>query len=262
MFALTSFGGVAVAIALPLGWYLTAPNSTPPDLSPGVATELAAASTGSPSDGISLPAVASTDPVDAPTGTSPAVGPPSIPVVGSPAVSGGAASSQSAQVVRPTRHRTTVGAPLPGSSPPVHVRIDAVGLDAPVVPVGVDRSGDLAIPGDVRTVGWYEYGTVPGSEAGSAVLAGHVDSARQGIGAFRALWRVTPGMIVTLQRAQGPDLRYRVVGRETFDKSTTPLAALFSTAGAARLTLITCGGPFDSDTHHYSDNVVVTAVPA
>ena len=94
------------------------------------------------------------------------------------------------------------------------------------------------------------------------MLAGHVDSASQGLGAFSALRRVTPGMIVTLQRAQGPDMRYRVVGRETFDKSTAPLAALFSTAGAARLTLMTCRGPFDSETHHYSDNVVVTGVPA
>jgi hypothetical protein len=35
----------------------------------------------------------------------------------------------------------------------------------------------------------------------------------------------------------------------------------FARDGAVRLTLITCGGPFDQDTRHYRDNVVVTAVP-
>jgi hypothetical protein len=28
-----------------------------------------------------------------------------------------------------------------------------------------------------------------------------------------------------------------------------------------RLSLITCGGPFDHDSGHYRDNIVVTAVP-
>lgn len=31
--------------------------------------------------------------------------------------------------------------------------------------------------------------------------------------------------------------------------------------GSPRLTLITCGGPFDAEARHYRDNIVVTAVP-
>ena len=35
----------------------------------------------------------------------------------------------------------------------------------------------------------------------------------------------------------------------------------FARDGAARLTLITCGGPAGPETGHYRDNVVVTAQP-
>ena len=60
----------------------------------------------------------------------------------------------------------------------------------------------------------------------------------------------------------GPDgqaARFRVVGRETYRKTAIPLERYFARDGAPRLTLITCGGPFDRGTRHYRDNVVVTA---
>jgi sortase (surface protein transpeptidase) len=130
-----------------------------------------------------------------------------------------------------------------------------------VVPVGVDDSDNLAIPTDVGTAGWFSAGPKAGAASGSVVVAGHVDSAQQGIGAFKALWSATPGMLIRVDRLAGPPLTYRVVSRERFDKGSVPLASLFGRAGAPRLTLITCGGTFDNETLSYTDNVVVTAVP-
>jgi hypothetical protein len=49
------------------------------------------------------------------------------------------------------------------------------------------------------------------------------------------------------------------VGREVLQKTDIPLDRYFARDGAPRLTLITCGGPFDKATGHYRDNVVVTA---
>jgi len=159
------------------------------------------------------------------------------------------------------RHPST-SSPAPAIGwEPTRLRIDALAVDAPVVPVGVDRRGAVAVPDDVGTVGWYRYGTAAGATAGSVVLVGHVDSASQGIGAFRALWSVSPGMLVHVDRVGGPQLTYRVVSRESFAKDAVPLAALFATGGAPRLTLITCGGRFDSGSLSYTDHVVVTAVP-
>jgi len=148
------------------------------------------------------------------------------------------------------------------ASVPTRLRIDALGVDAKVIPVGVDDRGELAIPDDVGTAGWYRYGAAPGAAHGSVVLAGHVDSAQQGVGAFHALWSAEPGMLIHLDRAKGGPLSYRVVSRETFDKDAIPLSDLFAATGAPRLTLITCGGPFDRESLSYVDNVVVTAVPA
>lgn len=120
----------------------------------------------------------------------------------------------------------------------------------------------MAVPDDVSQAGWYRFGPAPGAAAGSAVLAGHVDSARQGIGAFHALWSVEPGTLISVDRAGAPTLTYRVVSRESFAKTDMPIEAVFGTDGPARLTLITCGGAFDESARSYVENIVVTAVPA
>jgi LPXTG-site transpeptidase (sortase) family protein len=144
---------------------------------------------------------------------------------------------------------------------PARLLIPAIGVDAPVDAVGVDANGDMAVPGQVRRIGWYRFGAKPGSPAGSVVMSGHVDSAQQGLGAFSALGKLKAGDVLTVADAAGRQLRYRVVGREAFAKKSAPLAELFSTSGAARLTLITCGGSFDRSALSYNDNIVVTAVP-
>lgn len=50
-----------------------------------------------------------------------------------------------------------------------------------------------------------------------------------------------------------------MVARERYRKSAIPLEKYLARDGAARLTLITCGGPFGEKTGHYRDNVVITA---
>ena len=72
-------------------------------------------------------------------------------------------------------------------APPVRVRLPALGVDAPVTPVGVDDRGRMDVPFDIRTVGWYRFGPGPGATTGSAVLSGHVDDRDQGYGAFHRL---------------------------------------------------------------------------
>ena len=143
---------------------------------------------------------------------------------------------------------------------PVQVRIDRREVTAAVIPVGVDARGDVVVPPSVDTVGWYRYGPALGA-GGSMVIAGHVDSAQQGDGAFARLRRLEPGDRVEVTGSDGHAVPFRVVGREEYPKATIRLDRYFTTAGPPRLTLITCGGPFDRRTGHYRDNVVVTALP-
>lgn len=148
-----------------------------------------------------------------------------------------------------------------GFGTPVRLQIPSAGIDAAVAPIGVDDQGDLAVPEQVQQIGWYRFGAAPGAASGSVVMSGHIDSAQQGLGAFARLGDLRAGDPVVVSDAAGHLLRYRVVGREAFSKKTAPLADLFSTKGSARLTLITCGGAFDSAARSYLDNIVVTAVP-
>jgi hypothetical protein len=144
---------------------------------------------------------------------------------------------------------------------PVQLKIAKLGLAARVEAVGLDSTGDFAVPPSVDVVGWYQYGPGLGEPAGSVVIAGHVDSAQQGKGAFFKLRELAPGDAITVVGADGPARQFSVVAREIYQKTSIPLDRYFARDGAPRLTLITCGGPFDAQTRHYRDNVVVTAKP-
>jgi len=147
---------------------------------------------------------------------------------------------------------TVIGAPR-------RLQLAAAGVDAAVVPVGVGPGRQLAVPGDVRLLGWWSSGPLPGSPAGTVVIDGHVDD-RGGPGALFRLARTPVGAALVLQTPAGV-LRYVVQARRLYGKDQLP-GDLFTAAGRPRLVLITCGGPFDRASGHYQDNVVLYALPA
>lgn len=181
------------------------------------------------------------------------------PAAPSPAA---AAPVPATQAAPPPAEPDTTGEAQPSApAPPVRVRIGAIEVDAPVVQVGVDELGEMEIPEDVRTIGWYRFGPGPGASAGSSVLSGHVDDRIQGRGAFFDLREMSEGDTVQVDLADGTSLAYRVVRVERFDKDVLPVDQVFDRTGAPRLTLVTCGGDFDRATRNYQENIVVTAEP-
>ncbi len=187
-------------------------------------TDLAATTSPSPSPRPTDPA---TDPPDEPFGT------PLPSAAGIPAVP---------EVVEPTL-----------------LRIPALDIDAaPILPVGVLADGQMEIP-DARRVGWYRFGPVPGAP-GSAVLAAHIAS--RGIdGVFRHLDRVEVGDAVEVIDADGAVSRYEVIETTVHKKEDLQSTGAFDRTGEARLTLISCGGAFDTTRRSYDSNVVVVARP-
>lgn len=144
---------------------------------------------------------------------------------------------------------------------PVKVRIPALDVQAKVEPVGLDENAALAVPDNIERVGWYNLGVPPGAPKGSAVLAAHRDGVEQGRGVFYHLGELKPGNKVVITLADGQELDYEVVARESIAKNRLPYEELFAISGEPRLTLISCGGYYDKDKGGYQDNVVVTAVP-
>jgi LPXTG-site transpeptidase (sortase) family protein len=140
---------------------------------------------------------------------------------------------------------------------PIRIALPAIGVRAPVVPVGVARAGLMEVP-ERGQAAWYRFGSGPGSP-GSTVIAGHVDLAGAE-GVFRRLAEVEPGDRVAVTTADGDDRGYRVVARRRYDKERLP-GWIWSRRGRELLTLVTCGGSYDEGTRSYEANTVVFAVP-
>jgi len=149
-----------------------------------------------------------------------------------------------------------VDRPPSRGSRPLRLVVPALHLDVPVVAVQI-ADGILAVPDNVHTIGWWSGGAAPGDRSGTVVLDGHVDDARQGVGALAAVARLPLGGSVTVLTSYG-DVRYTVRARRTYPKDALP-ADLFNAAATPRLALITCSGTFDRTTGHYQDNLVVYA---
>ena len=142
---------------------------------------------------------------------------------------------------------------------PTGLSIPSLGVLAPVVPVGLGEDRSMQIPG-VSEAGWYLPGRAPGSPTGSAVIAAHVDfNERPGV--FFELRDIQPGAEVVVTDAAGGTHRFVVTERTQVAKDRVPMQELFRTGGDPILTLVTCGGAFDSGARSYSDNIIVRAVP-
>ena len=147
---------------------------------------------------------------------------------------------------------------VPVAVPPTSISIPAIGVDAPVVPVGlVPGTDSLQIP-DIHHVGWYQLGPSPG-QTGSAVLVAHLDGdGRPGV--FWHLGQLSPGDLITITFSETQRQTFRVIGRQQVPKTELP-AQIFSRAGPPRIALVTCGGAFNTRTRHYHDNVIVVGTP-
>lgn len=168
-----------------------------------------------------------------------------------------ASPDSAAPKTRPIPIARATKTPIPPGAPNA-LALPAQRVTAPVVAMGVRSDGELEVPDSVTTVGWWVGSAPAGSTRGSTVLAGHVDSASQGVGAFAALRDVSVGSPVVLTDVFGTPHAYRVTARRTYPKYALPRGVF---AGAP-LVLLTCGGPFDASAGRYRDNIVVYAAPA
>jgi len=152
-------------------------------------------------------------------------------------------------------------APVPPSSAPVSLVIGVLGVDAPLVSVGVLPGGVMEIPHAVDTVGWYatDDRRVSPGDPGMAVLAGHRDSRLQGPGALHDLGRLAPGDAIRVTHIDGRTSAWQVDEVMETLRDALPTEVLFARGGAPRLALVTCGGTFDRRTRSYSHNTIVFA---
>lgn len=140
---------------------------------------------------------------------------------------------------------------------PTTVRIPRIGVDATMIPLGLNDDGTIEVPHDFAQTGWWADGPEPG-EAGPAVILGHVDS-RSGPAVFYDLRSLDPGDEILVDRLDGTTVTYAVERLEQHPKDDFPTQAVYGPTDGPELRLVTCGGDFDRDARSYRDNVIVFA---
>ena len=144
---------------------------------------------------------------------------------------------------------------------PLTLRVGTIGVDAPLVSVGLEPDGAMEIPDDVREVGWYDpddLGVRPGT-TGTAVFASHVDSRSQGRGVLFELRQTRAGDTIEIDLEDGSTQTWVVTEVAQIPKVSMPLGEIFTWSGPPRVVIITCGGEFDRSARSYVDNIVVYA---
>ncbi|MFC1408095.1 class F sortase [Streptacidiphilus sp. N1-12] len=145
-------------------------------------------------------------------------------------------------------------------SVPVRLEIPAIGVDTPVVKLGLAADGSVQVPPIEAhaPAGWYQGSPTPG-QVGPSVILAHVTVGQYGDGVFLHLSRLRPGDRIVARLADGASAAFTVDRVQTVAKAHFPTSAVYGDVDRPELRLITCGGPRNSDGSGYLDNVVVYA---
>jgi len=154
---------------------------------------------------------------------------------------------------RPTPQVTPVS-----NAPLTRLVIPKIGVDAPVVALGVDGQGVMQSPKKPFEVGWYDFTAQPGT-GGNAVFSGHVDFASVGTAVFWDLRKLGPGDLVEVRLADGTDYQYVVISSTAYAGDDAPIADIVGPTGKDTVTIITCTGTFNREVRQYSHRLVVRA---
>ncbi|GAB3116591.1 class F sortase [Streptomyces calidiresistens] len=148
--------------------------------------------------------------------------------------------------------------PAMPASTPLRLRVPAIDVDTSLTGYGLAPDGSLQVPPESAPdhAGWYHGGVTPGTD-GTALVAGHVDSAT-GPAVFYSLGALSRGDTIEVDRADGSTAVFTVDGVEVFHREEFPDELVYGYAGRPELRLITCGGQF-SRAGGWNANVVVFA---
>jgi sortase (surface protein transpeptidase) len=159
---------------------------------------------------------------------------------------------------------------LPGAphndSPVARMIIEKIGVDAPVITLGLTPEGVPEVPSDPYEVAWYGWSSKPGWGS-NAVFSGHVDWTVDGqpvIGVFYYLRDLGLDDVIRVVLEDGTEYSYKVTAnRAVPDDDPTGLEVMRPTANDV-VTIITCGGTWIPDSSgpyygHYTHRQVVQA---
>ena len=143
------------------------------------------------------------------------------------------------------------------------ILIPSARIRAGIVKVGLAPGNAFGAPDNPDVIGWWEHGPQPG-QPGNVLLDGHRDFSdiddNLGTGVCWALPQTREGDFIII-RDNVAELHYVYQVRETFSvRWNDPDAVRFlQPSEESILTLITCEGSFNEDSHNYSSRRIVIA---
>ncbi|MDT0613267.1 class F sortase [Streptomyces lancefieldiae] len=170
----------------------------------------------------------------------------------------GAAPARPATTAPPSAHASAKPVPPVGRSVPVGLGIPAIGVDTPVMRLGLAADGTVEVPPvtDDDRAGWYRHSPTPG-QLGPSVILGHVTVGTHGDGVFRRLGELHRGDRIEARLENGTVATFAVTSVRTVAKAEFPTDDVYGDVDRPELRLITCGGPRTGE--EYRDNVIVFA---
>lgn len=132
-----------------------------------------------------------------------------------------------------------------GSALPTRLVIDAIGVDATVITLGMDSELVPEIPSIGAEVAWYDFSAKPGAGS-NVVLSGHITWERSRA-VFWSLAELEQGDLIYLVTDGEDQLVYEVTANMLVDPKDPESVKLIYPTDTELLTLLTCGGTFKRD---------------
>ena len=141
---------------------------------------------------------------------------------------------------------------------PVSLRVPSIGVDTPLLSLGLGADGTVEVPPVAAhdRAGWYRYSPTPGT-TGPSVILGHVTVGKYGDGVFKRLTELHRGDEVIARLKDGREPVFQVTSVRTVPKSAFPTQDVYGDTPRPELRLITCGGAHTGS--GYASNVIVFA---
>ena len=142
--------------------------------------------------------------------------------------------------------------------------LPSAGIRAAVVQVGLTADGAMGSPDNPFVVGWFNRSALPG-ESGNALLGGHRDyQDRDGNIDVGVCWKLDDtsvgDQLIMFDEAQNRYYVYDIVDKATIRPDSKEAIKYLSQTRESVITLITCSGDFDKETHSYEERLIVVAL--
>lgn len=145
---------------------------------------------------------------------------------------------------------------------PRNITIDAIDVNANIIPLGLLPDTTLDAPKTAWDVGWYNGSSAPKDDSGALLMDGHVNNTLGTPGIFYDLHKLQSGDEIKIETGNKKDYKYIIKKVEQVPTEQVDMRSMMESIVPDKqgLNIITCGGNYDHKKATFDDRVLVYAV--